>query len=124
MILADTSVWVRHFRDRSTGLDTLLAEGRIVMHPWVRLEISLGTPPRRRDTLALLAQLEPLPVATDDELESLVERHALQDRGVGLVDVALLASVRLRPGTRLWTFDKALAEVASGLECAHDARRR
>ena len=122
MILADTSTWVRHFRDPSTGLGELLLAGRVAMHPWVRLEVSLGTPPRRRQTLALMAQLEPLPVATDAELDAFIERRSLRDRGIGLVDAALLASVLLRPGARLWTFDKALAELAHEFDCAHDAR--
>ena len=64
MILADTSTWVQHFRDPSTGLGELLLAGWVAMHPWVRLEVSLGAPPRRRRTLALMSQLEPLPVAT------------------------------------------------------------
>jgi predicted nucleic acid-binding protein len=98
MILADTSTWVRHFRDPSTGLGELLLAGRVAMHPWVRLEVSLGTPPRRRQTLALMAQLEPLPVATGAELDAFIERRSLRDRGIGLVDAALLASVLLRPG--------------------------
>lgn len=124
MILADTSVWVRHFRDPSTGLADWLLAGRVAMHPWVRLEIALGTPPRRRETLSLMTALEPLPIATGSELEAFIEARSLRDRGIGLVDAALLASVLLRPGTRLWTFDKALAEVASDLRCAHDARLR
>ncbi|MCZ8108542.1 MAG: VapC toxin family PIN domain ribonuclease, partial [Burkholderiales bacterium] len=65
MILADTSAWIRHFRGQTDALATLLNEGRVAMHPWVRLEVALGTPPRRRETLRLMALLEPLPVATD-----------------------------------------------------------
>lgn len=122
MILADTSAWVRHFRGQTDALATLLGEGRVAMHPWVRLEVALGTPPRRRETLALMALLEPLPVATDAELEAFVETHALHARGIGLVDAALLASVMLRPGTRLWTFDRDLDAAARALGCAHAAR--
>jgi predicted nucleic acid-binding protein len=91
------------------------------MHPWVHLELALGTPPRRQQTLALLAQLELLPVATHAELERFIEQRVLYDRGIGLVDVALLASVLLQPGTRLWTFDNALRAAAERLGCAHES---
>jgi hypothetical protein len=123
-VLADTSVWVRHFRGGTDGLSLLLRAGRVVTHPWVRLEVSLGSPPQRRRTLATMALLEPLPVATDAELEAFVERHALHDLGVGLVDVALLASVLLRPGTRLWTFDRSLDALADRFGCRHPAERQ
>jgi predicted nucleic acid-binding protein len=124
VILADTSAWIRHFRGQTGALATLLNEGRVAMHPWVRLEVALGTPPRRRETLALMALLEPLPVATDAELEAFVDTHALHAWGIGLVDAALLASVMLRPGTRLWTFDRDLDAVARSLGCAHAAHGR
>lgn len=121
MILADTSAWVRHFRGQTTRLASLLQDGRIGMHPWVRLEVALGTLPRRRETLRLMAQLEPLPVATDAELEAFIERRALHDRGIGMVDAALLASVLMRPGARLWTFDRDLDAIATALDCAYEA---
>jgi predicted nucleic acid-binding protein len=65
VILADTSAWIRHFRGQTAELSSLLSGGRVVMHPWVRLEVALGTPPRRRETLALMSQLEASPVAID-----------------------------------------------------------
>jgi predicted nucleic acid-binding protein len=120
VILADTSTWVRHFRGQTAELAALLRDGRIVMHPWVRLEVALGTPPRRRQTLMLMARLEALPVATDDELDAFVEARSLHSRGVGLVDVALLAAVMLRPGTRLWTFERNLEAVARTFGCAYE----
>jgi predicted nucleic acid-binding protein len=120
-VLADTSAWVRHFRGQAPGLAALLQAGRIVMHPWVRLEVALGTPPRRRQTLDLMAQLDRLPVATAEELDTFVERRSLHERGIGLVDAALLASVLLRPGTSLWTFDRDLKAVARLLGCAYHA---
>lgn len=120
MILADTSAWVRHFRGQTAELSTLLRDGLVVMHPWIRLELALGTPPRRRQTLTLMSRLESLPVATPTELEEFVEAHGLHARGIGLVDVGLIASVRLRPGTRLWTFDRDLETVARTFGCAHE----
>jgi predicted nucleic acid-binding protein len=116
-VLADTSVWVRHFRGQTGVLGDLLRSAIVVMHPWVRLEVALGTPPRRRETLALMANLETLPLATAHELEQFIERRALHDRGIGLVDTALLASVLLKPGTCLWTYDASLNEASAALGC-------
>ena len=68
MILADTSVWIRHFRGQTTALARALEGGLVLMHPWVRLEVALGTPPCGQQTLNWMAQLEMLPVATPPEL--------------------------------------------------------
>lgn len=36
-------------------------------------------------------------------------------KGIGFVDVHLLASTQLTPDTRLWTRDKRLANIAQSL---------
>ena len=51
-------------------------------------------------------------VATNEELLSLIETERLYDTGCGAVDVALLASVLLTPGARLWTTDRNLEALA------------
>jgi hypothetical protein len=48
----------------------------------------------------------------------LVREEALFGRGIGYVDVHLLASIRLSPGTLLWTRDRRLREVAAWLGLA------
>jgi hypothetical protein len=40
-------------------------------------------------------------------------------RGIGFIDVHLLASAALAAPTRLWTRDRCLAAVASELNLAH-----
>jgi hypothetical protein len=49
---------------------------------------------------------------------TLIERERLHGAGVGLVDVSLLASVRLTSGASLWARDKRLAEEAARLGVA------
>ena len=117
MILVDTSVWVDHLR----GLDAVLAErlntGQVLIHPFVIGELALGNLHQRDDILALLRELPRAIVATDDEVSRFIDRNALFGRGVGYVDVHLLASARLTGGT-LWTRDRRLQNLAVQLELA------
>ena len=121
MVLVDSSVWIDHFKARNAALVGVLAAGQALCHPLVRHEVSLGTPPQRRDVVALLAKLASTPVASADELLALVERRALFGRGRGAVDVSLLASTLLSPATALWTLDKRLATLADELGCGYRA---
>ena len=118
MILVDTSVWIDHLRQGDPSLVTVLEAGRVLMHPFVVGELACGTLSRRGEILALLRELPPAPVATDDEALDFIERRGLMDRGIGYVDVHLLASVALSGDARLYTRDRRLAAVASGLGLA------
>lgn len=120
MILADTSVWVDHLRTGDPLLASLLDAGRILGHPWVVAEIALGSLRNRETVLSLLDSLPQAPTASIDELRLVTEQRALFSRGIGLVDVGLLAACLLAPGSRLWTRDKRLAAVAGELALAFD----
>ena len=114
-VLVDTSVWVGHFKDRNERLVALLEAGMVLCHPHVVVEVACGTPPERRVVIGLLAELESVPGATQQELLELIERRALGGRGCGFVDVALLASALLSDQTLVWTLDRRLATVATEL---------
>ncbi|MGE0313754.1 MAG: type II toxin-antitoxin system VapC family toxin [Lautropia sp.] len=119
MILVDTSVWVDHLRRGDAGLIARLGQTAVLMHPFVLGEIACGN---LRDRAAVLELLQDLPaaiVAGPDEVLTFIERRALHGRGVGYVDVHLLTSVALMPGTRLWTRDLRLSRIAYQLGCAH-----
>jgi hypothetical protein len=118
VILVDTSVWVDHLRRPDAALAKALGEGQVVAHPFVISEIALGALGRRELTLRSLEGLPTAVVATDAEARSLIEREHLFGIGIGYVDVHLLASARLTPGTWLWTRDRRLARVAAGLGLA------
>lgn len=111
-VLVDTSVWVAHFRHANAALTQLLWQDAVLCHPWVLGEIACGTPPAREQTLTDLAALQMAKVAHIQELLVFADRERLYGLGCGMVDLGLLASTRLTPGTQLWTLDKRLAGLA------------
>lgn len=111
-VLVDTSVWVEHFRNRSTELVSLLNQDRVLVHPMVIGELACGTPPDRSKTLADLNDLQHAQQPTLNEVMAFVNVHRLYGLGCGLVDMTLLASALLT-GAALWTRDKRLAALAS-----------
>ena len=117
MILVDTSVWVDHLRVGDVQLVDLLEGSAVVMHPFVVGEIACGSLADRASTLDLLQHLPKAAVAESDEILGYIERHRLHGKGIGYVDVHLLASAALG-GTKLWTRDKRLLAVARKLGCA------
>jgi len=119
LILVDTSVWVDHLRHGEPGLIELLERSTVVMHPFVVGEIACGSLRDRDSILELLQDLPAAVVAEAAEVMHFIERHALHGKGIGYVDVHLLASVVLTSGSRLWTRDLKLLRVAASLGCVH-----
>ena len=119
MILVDTSVWVDHLRDGAPALAAALEKGSVLMHPFVLGELACGYLKNRGEVLGLLGHLPAAPLATDPEALNYIERRALMGRGIGYVDVHLLASAALAGGARLWTRDKRLAAVATDLKLGY-----
>lgn len=119
MILVDTSVWVDHFRRGDPGLVELLERASVVMHPFVVGEIACGSLRDRESILELLQDLPAAAVADSDEVLQYIERHALHGKGIGYVDVHLLASVALTEGAKVWTRDLKLHRVAVALGLAY-----
>jgi predicted nucleic acid-binding protein len=115
LILADTSVWIDHFRAGNRDLQRQLEQGHIVIHPFVIAELALGLLKNRHHTLALLDLLPPLPVARMEEVRTMIEARRLYGPGIGLTDAHLIASVFLSPSALLWTRDKRLRRVAQSL---------
>ncbi len=114
LVLADSSVWVAHFRKATPVLQSLLSADQVLCHPMVLIEIACGTPPAPRErTLSDLRQLRSATVANTDETLALIEREQLQDSGCGATDLLLLGSVLLTSDAVLWTFDKDLRALAA-----------
>jgi predicted nucleic acid-binding protein len=112
--LVDTSVWVRHLREGDARLAAALERAEVWTHPGVIGELACGRLSDRATVLGLLRALPSAPVASVDEALELIERRALMGRGIGWVDVQLLASALLA-GVSLWTLDRRLAAVAAEL---------
>ena len=115
MILADTSVWVDHFRKRDAALYQQLQRNNISTHPFIVTELVLGNLPDRQNAIASLDRLPMVKVAQLHEVRRLIETHSLFQRGIGFVDAHLIASTLITPHTVLWSRDKRLHDVAETL---------
>ncbi len=114
MILVDTSVWVEHLRRGSPELKALLVEAGVMCHQFVIGELSCGSLKNRTEILRLLQSLPMAVLAEPEEVLNLVDERRLYGRGLGWVDVNLIASAMLS-GVPLWTLDKPLNSVAVDL---------
>jgi predicted nucleic acid-binding protein len=116
MILADTSVWIDHFRASDPELAAQLGIGQIVVHPFIIAELALGSLPQRAKILGALDLLPSVRVARLDEVRQMIESRRLFSLGIGLTDAHLIAAVLITPSTLLWTRDKRLRSVAESLD--------
>ncbi len=120
MILVDTSVWVNHFRQGNPRLSQALADGDILLHPFVIGEIACGN---LRSRLKVLNDLERLPSAVaahHQEVLGFLDQHHLFGEGITWIDAHLLASALLS-NCRLWTLDTRLLAAASRLHVGYSA---
>lgn len=117
MVLVDTSVWVRHLRKVDPELTTRLKNGEVFCHPFVIGEIACGTLKNRTAILSLLRALPAAIQAGHEEVMDFIENYSLMGKGLGYIDIHLLASARLS-NIPIWTLDKALNEVSSKIKLA------
>ena len=122
MILVDASVWVEHLRKGMPELAAVLEQGTVLIHAFVIGELACGNLKNRDEVLRLLAELPAAPIASDAEALGFIAQRALMGRGIGYIDVHLLASVALSGAATLWTRDKRLSAVAARLKLAYTAR--
>jgi len=120
MILADTSVWINHFRSGNPTLAALLEESRIGTHPFVIGELSCGSLRNRAKILSLLEALPQVRIAGQREVLRLVENERLYGCGIGWIDAHLLASALLSDAI-IWTLDRSLSKIAIALGIAGNA---
>jgi len=114
MVLVDTSVWVDHLGRGTVGLDLPLSDGQVLCHPFIIGELACGNLKNRSDILSLLGTLPAVRSAEDNEVLHFIERHRLMGKGLGYIDVHLLASSFLSH-VPLWTLDKRLGDAAATL---------
>jgi len=115
MVIVDTSVWVAHLRDGNIGLETLLNEGHVAGHSFIIGELACGNLENRSEILSLLHALPMAIHAEHDEVMELIETHSLMGKGLGYIDMHLLASAFLTD-VPLWTLDRKLDGTASKLK--------
>ncbi|NOX65936.1 MAG: PIN domain-containing protein [Chlorobi bacterium] len=112
MVLVDTSVWIDHLRNSNKELSALLLNGTIVMHEFILGELAIGNIKNRKEIIELLQNILYVPKVTIDEYLFFINKNRLFGKGIGFVDIHLLASAKLS-GIPIWTLDKRLKEVAS-----------
>jgi predicted nucleic acid-binding protein len=110
-VLADTSVWVDHFRGADPSLVNLLNDDTVLMHPFVLGELACGNLARRSQVLAKLAALPAALQAEDAEVLDLIENKKLYGLGIGWVDAHLITSALLSD-CDLMTSDQRLKRAA------------
>ena len=115
MILADASIWIEHFNSPNTILLRLLGYNEIACHDFVIGEVSLGHVRNRDASLRELLELPKASHVRNDEVQALILQHRLFGKGIGYVDVHLLASAVVTEACSLWTHDKNLSAVARSL---------
>jgi len=115
LILADTSLWVDHLRRGDADLSAWLEAGEVLSHPFVIGELAVGNLRHRERFLGHLQRLPRSVVASPAEVLTFISHEGLHGLGLGYVDVALLAAVRLTPAAVLRTRDRRLQAVADRL---------
>lgn len=116
-VLADTSVWVDHLRRGNAGLIDLLQAGQIYAHPFVIGELACGNLGQRAKILEALSELPQALVVDNGRVLDFLNEEKLMGRGLGWVDVSLLASA-VQSGLVFWTLDRRLATAAAELDVA------
>jgi len=114
MILVDTSVWIDHFHHSDEALKKLLLSNQVCIHPFILGELSCGNISNRKEVLALLRTLWSVDMALDEEVFILIEDRKLYGKGLGFIDIHLLASAMIHQ-VPIWTRDKSLKRVAGEL---------
>jgi predicted nucleic acid-binding protein len=125
MVLVDTSVWIRAGAGQApyaAELKRLLLLGQVVGHELIYGELLMGDRGARKKLLEDYERMFHARVVPHEEVVGLVLNRELHGRGVGWIDVHLLASA-LAGRLRLWTADPRFAEVAHefGIDYRFDA---
>ena len=117
MVIVDTSIWIAHLRQGNRQLESLLMDAEVTCHPFIIGELACGNLKNRNEIISLLQSLPMVPTIEFDEFLFFIDKNRLMGKGIGFVDVHLLASAQLT-GIPLWTADKRLKSSADQLKLA------
>jgi predicted nucleic acid-binding protein len=112
VIVVDTGIWIDHFHGSEQGLEALLDQRKVGIHPLIVGELAMGSLRDRRDTLRTLLRLPSLVEVDFADFLATLDRYKLYSRGLSFVDASVLASLLASPGTSLWTRDKRFKVAA------------
>ena len=115
MVLVDTSVWIRFLANRppyAAELDRLLGLDEATGHELVYGELLIGDRGDRRKLLAAYERMHQAVMVPHRDVVQFVRDRGLHGRGVGWIDVHLLASA-IVGRLQLWTADPRFSAVAN-----------
>ena len=121
-VLVDTSVWIRFLSNRApyaAELDDLLSRDEVSGHDFVYGELLIGDNGGRKTLLAEYERMDQASVVPHSDVVAFVRDRKLYGRGIGWIDVHLVASA-LVGRLELWTTDPALATVAKELGISYE----
>jgi predicted nucleic acid-binding protein len=123
MVLVDTSVWIRSLAGRApymAEMDRLLGRDEVAGHDLVYGELLIGDRGGRKKLLAAYERIPQASIVPHREVVAFVRDRDLHGRGVGWIDVHLLASA-IVGRLQLWTADPRFSAVAKELGVAYEA---
>ncbi len=112
-------MWIDHLRRGDPILIGLLEQAQVAVHPFIVGEVACGHLANRAEILDALEALPKAPVVEHSAVLAFVSRHRLMGRGLGWVDMHLLASASAS-GERILTRDRRLQFAARDLGLAQD----
>jgi predicted nucleic acid-binding protein len=116
-------VWIRFLANRApyaAELDRLLGLDEVIGHELVYGELLIGDRGGREKLLTAYARMHQAGTVPHDDVVTFVRARDLHGRGIGWIDVHLLASAVVGR-LPLWTADARLSEVANELGVAYHA---
>ena len=103
-----------HLRRGDDELRALLKREEVLCHPFIIGELACGSIAKRTEVLDLLKALPQATIAEHDEVLHFLHEKRLYGRGLGWMDLHILASASLSKA-RLWTTDRPLKRAAEEL---------
>lgn len=123
-VLVDTSVWIRFFAGRepfASELRRLLLLDEVSGHELIFGELLIGDRGGRSKLLADYEKMHQAAAVPHANVVAFVRHRDLHGRGVGWIDIHLLASA-IVGRLLLWTADPRLAAMAEDLGVAYGRR--
>src|SRR5260370_6147131 len=123
MVLVDTSVWIRALAGRApymAELDRLLSRDEVMGHELVYGELLIGDRGGRAKLLSAYELMHQAAMVPHREVIVFVRERGLHGRGVGWIDVHLLASA-IVGRLQVWTADPRFSAIANGLGVGYEA---
>ncbi len=114
-LIADSSVWIDHFKRANPVFQSKLEELDIYTHSAVILELGLGQIKNRKEVLGYFDFLPKAIEASMDEVMAMVNQYKLHGMGLGAIDAQILASAKLSQ-LAIFTRDQAMIRAAKLLK--------